>query len=194
MFVERVFAPVQLHPFRHQAPAAGDHPHDPVALLENRQGSGRNAAVEGHEIDARPGLVFDVRKDGVLGQIAAGEAAGEQAADGTIDGHRADHDGGMFDHPGKDGIDVASRGEVHDGVGPGLDGRAQFFDLFRKAGMACRGPDVGVDFGRKPQADRPGFKGVQPVFRDHHGACRHLPSRFLRGHAVIVSPPEPFQA
>ena len=185
MFVERIFAPVQAHPFRHQASAAGNHSHDPVALLEDGQGSGCDAAMEGHEINAHLRFVFDVRKEGVLGEIPAGEAAGKQAADGAIDGHRADHHGGVFDHPGKDGVDIASRGEVHHGVRPGFDGRAQFFDLLREVGVACRCPDVGVDFGREPLADRPGFEGAQTVFRDYDGACRQFPADLLRRHAVM---------
>jgi hypothetical protein len=157
-----------------------------LSLLENRQGSGRNAAVDGHEIDPHPSLVFDVFKDGLLRKILAGQTAREESAYRTVDGHRTDHDGGVLDDSGENNVDVAARREVHDGIRPGIDRDAQFVELLRKEGMACRSPDVGVDFCRKTPADRPGFKDMRPIFRDHHGAGRHPTEQFLRGYTVVV--------
>ena len=177
---------MQPHPFGHQAPAARDDPHDPVGLPEDGQGSGRYAAVDGHEIDPHPGLVLDVREDGVLGEVLAGEAAGEEFADGAVDGHRPDHHGGVLDHPGEDGVDVASRGEVHDGVRPGVDGHAQFVELFRKVGMVCRGPDIGVDLCRSPWPIPLASKVWNVFFGITTEPVRHPAADLLRGYPLVL--------
>ena len=142
--------------------------------------------MDGHEVDPHPGLVLDVREDGVLGELLAGEAAGEEFGDGAVDGHGPDHHGGVLDHPDEDGIDVAPRGEVHDGVGPRFDGHPQLVELLREVGVICRGPYIGVNFRLESTADPPGLKGMGDVLRDHHGPLRHAAADLLRRHPVVL--------
>ncbi len=54
-------------------------------------------------------------------------------------------------------VQVAAGGQVHDGVGPVLQGRGQLGLLFLQIDVVGRGADIGVDLDPDPCADGRGL-------------------------------------
>ncbi len=102
-----------------------------------------------------------------------------------VDGHGAEGRRAPGQKCGANLVQVAAGGQVHDRVGPVLQGRGQLGLLFLQADVVGRGADIGVDLDPDPGADGGGFKPpVLPVGRHRDGAQgQPLPDK-LRGHTL----------
>ena len=70
-----------------------------------------------------------------------------------VDGHGAEGRRAPGQQGGADGVQVAAGGQVHDRVGPVLQGRGQLGLLFLQIDVVGRGADIGVDLDPDPGAD-----------------------------------------
>ncbi len=155
------------HPARHDGAAARDDAGD--ALGGEVDVSQADAGVDGEIVDALLAL-FDERvlEDGPVELVGVAADFLER----LVDRDGADGDGAVADDPVTDVVDVATGGEIHDGVGAPADRPDEFLDLFfdrRRDGAVA---NVGVDLHQEVAADNDGLKfGVVDVGGDDGAAA-----------------------
>ena len=102
-----------------------------------------------------------------------------------VDGHGAEGRRALGQKRRTDLVQVAAGGQVHDRVGPVLQGRGQLGLLLLQADVVGRSADIGVDLDPHPGADGRGLKPpVLPVGRQRHGAQGQPLADNLRGHTL----------
>ncbi len=121
--VHDVVLVVDEHPLGEERAASGDDADG--ALLDIFEVGHADAGVDGEVVDALFGLVLEGFHDEV-----AIEVFDLLADDHGVDGDGADGDRGVFEDGGAGCVEVASGGEVHDGVGAPALGPLELFDFF----------------------------------------------------------------
>ena len=172
MRVEGILLAVDHHPLGHQGPAAADDARH--APLGERQMRAQQSGMDGHVIDALPGLLLD-HVEKVL-RPHVGDVV--QLLGQLIDGHRADRHRGGVDDPLPHGVDFLAGGEIHHGVGPVADRQRELFQFALRVAGDRRLADVGVDLRPGGDADADRLQVLAQM--DHVGRNDHPPA----GHFV----------
>lgn len=156
IFVKRIFFFVVEHPARNEAAAAADDVHDTAFLGQLFQDHLRNAAVDGEEIGAVFGLAADGVQHVLAGHFDNGPAFLDRIDGRLVDRHGPDHDRRRRENGPAGRVDVVPRGQVHDGIRPGVDGGFQLRQLRRRIGKRAGRAQIGVDLDFQAQAHAAG--------------------------------------
>ena len=176
--IERVFEAVGRHPLGHQRPAAADNAGQP--LLGKRHVLSQQRAVDGHVVDALPGLLLDDVQE--VPRLHVEDVV--ELLDHLVDRHGAHRNGDRIEDPAADGVDLVARREVHHRVGPVTDCRADLFELAIRVAHQRRVSQVGVDLGPPGDADAERHEAVFqmcPVGGDDHASPGDFVSDRFRG-------------
>ena len=179
ILIERIFPAETAHPGGEKGAAPGNHPGDP--LFQERQGGPGDAAVHRDEVHPLAGVVAHHLQQVVGLDVLQALGLGHQ----VVDGHGAEGHGALGQQGGADGVQVAAGGEVHDRVGPVLQGRGQLVLFLFQVDVVRRGADIGVDLDPDPGADGYRLQALMPgIGRDHQGAASQAVPDHLRGQAL----------
>ena len=175
-FIQRIFPAETAHPGGEKGPAPGDHAGDP--FFQERQGGPGDAAVHRDEVHPLAGVVAHHLQEGVALDFFQALGFGHQ----LVDGHGAEGRGALGQQGGADGVQVAAGGQVHDRVGPVLQGRGQLGLLLLQVDVVGRSADIGVDLDPDAGADGHRLQALMArIGRDHQGALGQARRRITSG-------------
>ena len=178
VLVQGVFLLVAAHPGGEKGAAPGDHPGDP--FFQQGESPPGNAAVHRDEVHPLFGVVVHHVQEVVGLDVIEAGGLGHH----LVDGHGAEGRRALGQKRGANLVQVAAGGQVHDRVGPVLQGRGQLGLLLLQTDVVGRSADIGVDLDPDPGADGRGFKSpVLPVGRHRDGAQGQPLADKLRSHA-----------
>ena len=143
--------------------------------------------MHGDEIHALAGLFFDFSEQ-VVRLHAADVALGVQdlLAHG-IHGHRAQGQGAGLEHALADGVQISGDGQVHDRVGPGVQGGLDLAVFGFRAVAERRRAEVGVDLDPGGLSHQDGPEPLMGrVAQKHHAALFQGAGDGFGGQALLL--------
>ena len=157
--VEGVLLLLPLHPGGQHGPSAAYNTRHPASFTHCFHRRAGDAAVHGDKVDPILGMAPDSVNHVVAGQKGRVPFRLVGTDSRVVDGHCADRDRGPFDNFPAQFIHISACGQVHDGIGTGLDSGIELFKLQFRVVARKAGSDVSVDlyFERPPYAA--GLKG-----------------------------------
>ena len=184
VLVEGVFLPGHGHPGEHQAAAPADNVHLPLVAADLVNGLAGDAAVQGDKVHP----VLRVKAHHV-DEVLGGEGAQVPLVvdDAVVHRHGADHGGALGHQLFPEGLGVPVGGQVHDGLGPQVDGALHLFHLDVIVLAVPGDPQVHVDLGAQHAAHALGVQaGVGLVGADGHLAFCHQLHQPLQRHVFLL--------
>jgi len=197
-----IFFIVVEHPGKMEGSAAGDDIGNPALILEPLDRFPSEAAVDGHKIDAFPGLGFDRGEEVVNGHLDDRTTAIDGLDGGLIDRNGSEREGGAGEDFAADSLDVASSAQIHDRVCAEAERNFDFAEFRGEAREVRRSPDIDIDFGAEGAPNACRFFGtalsmprsagggtergrVVGVKGDDHPAARDEREKVVRGEALV---------
>jgi hypothetical protein len=173
VLIERVFLPGELHPGEDQAAPARNQVHPARVLLKAGCGGAVQAAVNGHKV--HPVLRMHFKN---IQPLTRGDLGQRLVIinDRIVNRHGA-KDGWALRHQlAAEGAGISKGAQIHNGLGPHVDGTLYLLHLHVQIQAVPRGAEVDVDLGLERAADAAGRKALMPFVGgyDHLSLCHQL--------------------